>query len=86
MKKKPIIPIILFVAILLPTTLSACGVNPEGGSSEIGQFFNWFWNLIVELSSGMLNSLLIFVSTIIFSMPLGLLVCFARRSKFKVIE
>ena len=57
MKKKPIIPIILFVAILLPTTLSACGVNPEGGSSEIGQFFNWFWNLIVELSSGMLNSL-----------------------------
>ena len=86
MKKKPIIPIILFVAILLPTTLSACGVNPEGGSSEIGQFFIWFWNLIVELSSGMLNSLLIFVSTIIFSMPLGLLVCFARRSKFKVIE
>ena len=86
MKKKPIIAVVLFVAILIPATLSACGVNPDGGSSEIGQFFNWFWNLIVELSSGMLNSLLIFVFTILFSMPLGLLVCFARRSRFKVVE
>lgn len=46
----------------------------------------WFIDVVARLSDGMLSSLLIFGLTLLFSMPLGLLVCFARRSKFSLIS
>ncbi|MDO4941505.1 MAG: amino acid ABC transporter permease [Lachnospiraceae bacterium] len=42
--------------------------------------------IIQQLSKGMLASLAIFVLTLIFSLPLGLLICTIRRSKFKLLE
>ena len=41
-----------------------------------------FLSITSQLTSGMLASLTIFVLTLLFSMPLGLLVCFGRRSRF----
>lgn len=82
MKKKPIIAIYTFIALLIPCTLSACGFT--GGSNE--GIFSWLINIIVQLSSGIWASLALFALTIIFSMPLGLLICFARRSRFKIVE
>ena len=39
-----------------------------------------------QLGSGFLTTLLIFCLTLIFSLPLGLLVCFGRMSKFKPLR
>lgn len=50
---------------------------------------NVFMNLTVvlqQLIGGMGASLLIFVLTLVFSMPLGLLVAFGRMSKFKPLQ
>lgn len=41
-----------------------------------------YFNIIQQLGDGMLATLLIFVLTLVFSMPLGLLVAFARMSKW----
>lgn len=41
-----------------------------------------YLNIIQQLAGGMLASLLIFVLTLLFSMPLGLLVAFGRMSKW----
>lgn len=41
-----------------------------------------YLNIIQQLAGGMLATLVIFVLTLIFSMPLGLLVSFARMSKW----
>lgn len=43
-------------------------------------------NILVQLSQGMLFSILIFSVTLILSLPLGLLVAFARMSKIKAIR
>jgi len=43
-------------------------------------------DIIQQLSKGMLASLAIFVLTLIFSLPLGLLICTIRRSRFKLLE
>ncbi len=43
-------------------------------------------NILLQLSQGMLFSILIFSVTLILSLPLGLLVAFARMSKIKVIR
>lgn len=45
-----------------------------------------FWRTTKELSSGMLASLLIFVLTLIFSLPLGLLLNSIRMSRVKVLQ
>ena len=39
-----------------------------------------------QLAKGMEATLLIFVLTLVFSMPLGLLICFIRRSKYPVVQ
>lgn len=39
-------------------------------------------NLIIQLSGGMVKTIQIFASTLLFSLPLGLLVAFGRMSKF----
>ena len=43
-------------------------------------------NILTQLSEGMLFSILIFSVTLILSLPLGLLVAFARMSKIEVIR
>ena len=45
-----------------------------------------FINMLSMLGSGMLTSLLIFCVTLLFSLPLGMLVCFGRRSGNPVIS
>lgn len=42
--------------------------------------------MVAQLSSGMLVTIEIFLATLIFSLPLGLLVAFGRMSKIKVIQ
>ncbi|MBQ8025067.1 MAG: ABC transporter permease subunit, partial [Oscillospiraceae bacterium] len=41
-----------------------------------------FLTIMSQLGSGFLTTLLIFCLTLVFSLPLGLLVCFGRMSKF----
>lgn len=43
-------------------------------------------SIVKQLSKGMLATLTIFVLTLLFSMPLGLLLTFVRLSKFKVLQ
>lgn len=45
-----------------------------------------FSTLISQLSSGMLVSVEIFVLTLLFSLPLGLIVSLARRSRFWIVK
>ncbi len=45
-----------------------------------------FTNMLSMLGSGMLTSLVIFFVTLLFSLPLGLLVCFGRRAKNPVVR
>ncbi len=42
--------------------------------------------MIEQLASGMANSMGIFFLTLIFSLPLGLLIAFGRMSRFKIIS
>ncbi len=45
-----------------------------------------FTNMLSMLGNGMLTSLVIFGVTLMFSLPLGLLICFGRRAKNPVIQ
>ena len=42
--------------------------------------------LLSEMLEGTLNSLALFGLTLLFSLPLGLILCVGRRSKFKIIN
>lgn len=55
-------------------------------SKEKVPFFEHFVSITKQLAKGMIPTLLIFFLTILFSMPLGLLVCMIRRSRFKVLQ
>lgn len=78
MKKKSFI--LAIIALTIPLVFTACS------SAEISANIDWFLNIVSKLSEGMLASLAIFVFTLVFSLPLGLLICFARRSKFKIVQ
>lgn len=45
-----------------------------------------FSTMLEQLSSGMLNTMGIFFLTLIFSLPLGLIIAFGRMSKYKIIS
>ena len=45
-----------------------------------------FWDICTQLAGGMLTSLAIFVLTLLFSLPLGLLVAFGRMNKHAFIR
>ena len=53
------------------------------GQSNNG--IDWL-SMLSQLGEGMCRSLLIFALTLLFSMPLGLLVAFVRMSRFKVLQ
>lgn len=42
--------------------------------------------IVLQLSEGMARSIAIFGLTLLFSLPLGLLICFGRMSKFKPVQ
>ena len=46
----------------------------------------YFISVVQEIGAGISSSLLLFVLTLIVSMPLGLLVCFGRMSKIKPLS
>lgn len=46
----------------------------------------YFISVVQEIGAGISSSLLLFVLTLIFSMPLGLLVCFGRMSKIRPLS
>ncbi|MDO4173565.1 MAG: amino acid ABC transporter permease, partial [Eubacteriales bacterium] len=46
----------------------------------------YFISVVEQIGSGITASLLLFALTLIFSMPLGLLVCFGRMSKFRPLS
>ena len=49
-------------------------------------FTDKFVRISKQLAGGMVSTLLIFVLTLVFSMPLGLGICFVRKSRFKVLQ
>lgn len=60
-------------------------MKAEGDSDGNGSQ-NGFTDILGQLSTGMISTLGIFVLTLIFSLPLGLLLTFIRMSKLKVIQ
>ncbi len=55
----------------------------KGGTDmELSEYIN----IAKQLMEGMGSTLIIFVSTLIFSMPLGLIITFGRMSKFKPLQ
>lgn len=61
-------------------------MNAEGSEKNKAGFFAKLIDVMKQLSSGIGASLSIFALTILFSMPLGLIVMFIRRSRFKVLQ
>lgn len=60
-------------------------MEAEGASDGSGSQ-NGFTDILGQLSTGMISTLGIFVLTLIFSLPLGLLLTFIRMSKLKVLQ
>lgn len=58
----------------------------EGDALKSGNTFADFIGIIRQLSAGMLASFLIFFLTLLFSLPLGLVLTFIRRSRLKVLQ
>ena len=70
-------------------------VDGEGGKDSVmkaevsatdGKGTNGFIDVLSQLASGMVSTLVIFFLTLIFSLPLGLLLTFIRMSKLKVLQ
>ncbi len=81
-KKYVIVAAVVFVALLIPAIIAICsGINITGNEN-----FTNLTGIVAQISSGMWASLILFTLTLVFSMPIGLLITFARRSRFKVIE
>ena len=68
---------------VLDETAEAAGTDSSGSASEKGIDI---WNIIQQLSQGMLATLGIFLLTLLFSMPLGLLLAAVRMSRFRPLQ
>lgn len=66
--------------------LSADDVMADSGKTENVSFGDKLMNICGRLVKGVGTSLAIFLLTLIFSLPLGLLVAFGRMSKFKPLS
>lgn len=80
-------------------TAAAVAVTPETPDSpdnsdgtiekeqeQGGNFLSRLWDMTKQLGGGFGATLLIFALTLLFSMPLGLVVAFGRMSRFKVVS
>ena len=61
-------------------------VNKVSSSSKSDKSENKIEEIAKELGSGMLRTIGIFFFTLLFSLPLGLLLTFIRMSKFKILQ
>ncbi|MCH5301082.1 MAG: ABC transporter permease subunit [Ruminococcus sp.] len=61
------------------------GTASEGETSYVFNKLN-FVDVLGQLLNGMQATLLIFALTLVFSLPLGLLITFARMSRFKIVQ
>ena len=53
---------------------------------ELMEFFNSLINIVIRLAGGLGMSFLIFILTLVFSLPLGLLIAFGRMAKNKLLS
>ena len=58
----------------------------DGSAKKEPSFLEKFTDITKQISEGFLASLSIFVLTLVFSLPLGLLVCAGRMCRFKPIQ
>ena len=54
--------------------------------ANLGAFFDKLMLYMGQLMGGFSNTLIVFFLTLLFSLPLGLLVCFGRMSRFKPLS
>lgn len=57
-----------------------------GWLADVGNWFAGLWSIIIQMAGGIGVSLMIFVLTLVISLPLGMVVAFGRMSKFKVVS
>ena len=81
-KKRTVAAFVILAVLLVPAIVAGCNITTETGN----EFLDKITGIISQLSNGIWASLILFTLTLVFSMPIGLLVTFARRSRFKVIE
>ncbi len=58
----------------------------EEGTNAVEAPKSSVWSIVQQLSEGMLATLAVFFLTLLFSLPLGLLITFVRMSKFKLFQ
>lgn len=68
------------------TPSDASVINTDENDTEKESFGSKLLNMTLQISKGLLASLSIFILTLIFSLPLGLLVCSGRMCKFKPLQ
>ena len=61
-------------------------VNDITADKKTSEFMSDFADVVGKLASGMLATLMIFVLTLVFSLPLGMLLMFIRISKVKLVR
>ena len=61
-------------------------VNDITADKKTSEFMSDFADVVGKLASGMLATLMIFVLTLVFSLPLGMLLMFIRISKIKLVR
>lgn len=82
MKKKTIFAVVILAVLMVPAVAVGCNIATNTGND----FIDRITGIVGQLSDGVWASLVLFALTLIFSMPIGLLITFARRSRFKVVE
>lgn len=67
-------------------SLSVSGSDNTNKKAEEKNFLEKTLSIVKQLAQGMVASLTIFVLTVLFSVPLGLIICMIRMSKFKPLQ
>lgn len=73
---------IIFVSVLVVATLVLLFMAAVNSGNA---FALRIQGIMTQLYGGIFASLTLFTLTLVFSLPIGLLVCFARRSRFKIV-
>lgn len=66
--------------------LKNTGTASTEEKKEEGSFASRVWDVVKQLSEGFGATLLIFLFTLLFAMPLGLVIAFGRMSRFKIVS